>query len=80
MTPQLLGEYLDVLRNRNVLSAGLEIPMWTAEGHCSTAKLSVQFGPSEPPELPPLDAGPGGWKQPFEPTSELDLPLGDGDA
>ena len=71
MTPNQLGEYLDVLRAKRVVSAGLEIP-WKVDGALVPVKISVMFGPE------PLDVDvkadaptPGGWKG----TSGLDESL-----
>lgn len=64
MTPQQLGEYLDVLKAKRVAQAGLEIPWDLGNGAMWPVKLSVVFGP-EPLEMDvgtKTDATPGGWK------------------
>lgn len=69
MSPQLLKEYIAVLKDGKVTHAGLEIPLWY-DGDVHMCKLSLVFGMDFPePTTPKMPnsfetSGPGGWKQP----------------
>lgn len=67
MSPELLAEYLKVLRTAGVMQAGLEIPL-VYDGEIHVTKLNVLMSPEGvPPEtlttpVVRTEPTPGGWK------------------
>jgi hypothetical protein len=69
MTPEILNEYLQVMRNNGVQAGAMEIPWALSTDISVPLKMSFHFEPKLPDEATPA----GGWKAPQAPAVQTDL-------
>ena len=62
LTPELLAQYLDVMRKAGLMTAHLKTPQ---------GEVAVTFGPDSAP-LPGDSPTPGGWKGPDRLDADFD--------